>query len=105
MGRFQPGTEHPGMHFVYGGVLVVEFDDGDLAAITDDRDKAEVAVAAYLREQAGLEAERAIGVELAALKPQWAVFEWQPEDAEYDWCWESAEEGDDQAVRIHYLPA
>jgi hypothetical protein len=33
------------------------------------------------------------------------VFEWQPEGDEYPWVMQFADEGDDQAIRIHYLPA
>lgn len=105
MGRFQPGLQHPGMDCAYDGVLVLEFDEGDLAAITDDRGKAEAAIATHLRERLGMDDESSISDELKALKPQWAAFEWQPEEAEHVWWWESAEEGDDQAIRIHYLPA
>lgn len=105
MGRFQPGTQHPGMDYVYDGVLIVQFDDGDMAAITADRDKAEAAVATYLREESGIDDETTIRDELAELKPQWVVFEWEPEDAECAWLMNLAHEGDDQAIRVHYLPA
>ena len=105
MGRFQPSTEHPGMDFVYDGVLVIEFEDGDMVAITGDRDKAETAVATYLREQNGLDDESDIRDELAELTPEHVVFEWQPEDAECAWLMNHAADGDEQAVQVHYLPA
>jgi hypothetical protein len=105
MGRFQPGLEHPAMDYAYDGVMVLEFDDGDMAAITDDRAKAEAAVATYLREQCGIEAETEIVDELAELKLQWVVFEWQPAEAECAWLMNYAAEGDDQALQVHYLPA
>ncbi|WP_020135100.1 hypothetical protein [Streptomyces sp. 351MFTsu5.1] len=105
MGRFQPGLQHPAMDYAYDGVLVLEFDEGDMAAITGDRDKAEAAVATYLREQAGVEDEADIRDELAELKSQWVVFEWEPEGAECAWLMNHAAEGDDQALQVHYLPA
>ena len=105
MGRFQPTSAAPGMDFEYDGVLVVEFEDGDMVAVTGDRAKAEAAVATYLREQTGLEDEAEIRDELAELKPQHVVFEWQPEDAECAWLMNLADEAADQAVRVHYLPA
>jgi hypothetical protein len=104
MGRFQPSTQHPGFDYEHRGVLVVEFDDGDMAAIAADRNEAEVAIAAYLREQCGIDDEAAVRDELAELKPQWAVFEWEPEDAECAWLMHTAAEDDDQALRVHYLP-
>ncbi|HEY9408467.1 MAG TPA: hypothetical protein VIP77_02705 [Jiangellaceae bacterium] len=104
MGRFQPGTQHPAIDWAYDGVLVVEFDEGDMAAITGDRQKAEAAIATYLREQCGIDDETAISDELAELKPQWVVFEWEPEDAECAWLMNCAEQGDEQALQVHYLP-
>jgi hypothetical protein len=105
MGRFQPGLEHPGMDYAYDGVIVLEFEEDDMAAITTDRAKAEAAVATYLREQWGVEDEELITDHLAELKPQWVVFEWQPEEAECAWLMNCAAEGDDQALQVHYLPA
>ncbi|MEU8525292.1 hypothetical protein AB0C77_06765 [Streptomyces sp. NPDC048629] len=105
MGSFKPSAQHPGMDFEYDGVLVIEFEDGDMVAITGDRARAEAAVATYLREQAGVDDEGDIREDLAELKPQYAVFEWEPEDAECAWLMHNATEGDEQAVRVHYLPA
>ncbi|GAX57253.1 hypothetical protein [Streptomyces olivochromogenes] len=105
MGRFQPGTQHPGMDFAYDGVLVVQFEEDDMVAITADRDKAEAAVATYLREQCGIDDESTIRDELAELKPKAVVFEWEPEGAECAWLMNWADEGDGQALQVHYLPA
>jgi hypothetical protein len=104
MGRFQPSLQHPGIDWEYDGVIVVQFEEGDLAALTGDRAKAEAAVATYLREQCGIDDEAAITDELAELKPQWVVFEWEPEDTECAWLMNYAAEGDDQALQVHYLP-
>lgn len=105
MGRFQPNLQHPGIDWEYDGVIVVRFEEGDLAAITADRAKAEAAVATFLRERDGIEDESDISDELAELKPQWAVFEWEPEDAECAWLMNYATENDDQALQVHYLPS
>lgn len=104
MGRFQPGTQHPGFDYEYDGVLIVEFEEGDLAALTGDRAKAEAAVATYLREYHGIEDETDLRDELAELKPQWVAFEWEPEDAECAWLMNTAEQGGDQVLQVHYLP-
>ncbi|MEU8469533.1 hypothetical protein AB0F30_16690 [Streptomyces sp. NPDC029006] len=104
MGRFQPTTKDPGFDYQYDGVLLVEFEEGDLAVLTTDRDKAEAAVATYLREQHGMEDETEISEELAELTPRWVVFEWEPEDAECAWLMNPAKQGDDQALQVHYLP-
>ena len=104
MGRFTPSTKHVGIDFEYDGVIVVQFEEDDLAALTGDRAKAEAAVATYLRERCGIDDETAISDELAELKQQWAVFEWEPEDAECAWLMNPAAEGDDQALQVHYLP-
>jgi hypothetical protein len=77
-------------------------DGTDLIILTDDRDKAVAAARAYDRE---------VGVDVHfvnydAIKAYWAVFTWEPEDSEFPWTvrWD-AQEGDNQAIRIHYLPA
>jgi hypothetical protein len=103
MGRFRPTPQHPGFDFQYDGVLIVEFEEGDLAAITANRTKAEATVATYLRKYHDLD-EAAVRDELAELKPQRVVFEWQPEDAECAWLMNPADESDDQALQVHYLP-
>ncbi|MFJ6348619.1 hypothetical protein ACIQKB_03980 [Streptomyces sp. NPDC092046] len=105
MGRFQPSAQHPGMDYIYDGVLVVEFEDGDMVAITEDRARAEAAVATYLRDQAGIDDEADIREALADLTSRRVVFEWEPEDAECAWFMNPAVEGDDQALGVHYLPA
>lgn len=105
MGRFTPAAKHPGIDYVYDGVIVVQFEEDDLAALTPDRDKAEAAVATYLREHCGIDDETAIRDELAELKQQWVVFEWEPEDAECAWLMNLAAEGDEHALQVHYLPA
>ncbi|MFI7294005.1 hypothetical protein [Streptomyces sp. NPDC050121] len=105
MTRFQPTTQHPGFNHQYDGVLIVEFDDGDMAALTADRGKAETAVAAHLRKQHGIDDETELRDELAELVPQWVVFEWQPEDPESAWLMKIADRDADQALHVHYLPA
>jgi hypothetical protein len=44
-------------------------------------------------------------VAAAAVRAFWAVFEWQPEDSEMPWIVRWPADGEDCAVRIHYLPA
>lgn len=102
MGRFQPTAAD--MLGVWEGVpLSTIGEDGeDLIVLTDDEDKAAKAIAAYARE-VGMDLDY-LGLQF--LRPCWAVFEWEPEDAECPWTvnW-GASEGDDQAVHIYYLPA
>lgn len=105
MGRFKPDSASIGFDFEYDGVLVVEFEDGDLAAVSDDKDKAEAAVATFLREHCGVDDEAEVSEQLRWLESQWRAFEWEPEDAECAWLMNPAEEGDDQAVHVYYLPA
>ena len=77
-------------------------DAEDLILLTDDQDKAVEAAAAYFRE-ADIDLEY---VHFDSMRPYWAVFEWEPEDAECPWTvrWDAAE-GDDQAVHVYLLPA
>ena len=79
-------------------------DGEDLILLTDDPEKARAAALAYGTE-VGLALD---AVDYDALQPCWAVFTWEPEDAECPWTvnlnW-VANASDDQAVRIHYLPA
>ncbi|QBJ94460.1 hypothetical protein D0Z67_29260 (plasmid) [Streptomyces seoulensis] len=103
MGRFQPSTRHPAMDWEYDGVIVLEFEDGDIAAITGDRIKAVAAVATYLRERHDLD-ETAIGKELVELKLKEVVFEWEPEGAECAWLMQWADR-DPEALPVHYLPS
>jgi hypothetical protein len=104
MGRFTPERSDTNGLYEKEGVLFAAIgEDGeDWVFVTDDRAKAYAAAQAYATE---------VGVDLAwinakDLQPYWAVFEWEPEDAESPWTvrWDAAE-GDDQAIRIHYLPA
>jgi hypothetical protein len=100
MGRFQPTKSMPGFE-EFEGVLVVILGDDRLVMVTADPVKAVTAANERLLDMG------AYGdATTEQLRSGWAVFEWQPEDAEHDWFMDfSAEEGDDHAVRIHYLPA
>lgn len=104
MGRFHPSTTALGFDFQYDGVLVCGFEDGDAVAVTADQSKAEAAVATFLREVEGIDDEATVNESLSYMKPRWVVFEWEPEDAECAWLMNPAEEGDDQAVHVYYLP-
>ncbi|MER7813837.1 hypothetical protein [Streptomyces sp. NPDC096153] len=104
MGRFIPSTKDVGFDYEYDGVIVVQFEDDDLAVLTADREKAVAAAATYLREVFGLEDESEIRDEVASLKARWVAFEWEPEDAECAWFMHSASEGDEAAIQVHYLP-
>lgn len=104
MGPFTPVADDENGFFEKAGVLLAAIgEDGEnLILLTDNRDKAREAAYAYDTE---------VGVDTSCvnydnLQPCWAVFEWQPEDSEAPWNvrWD-ASEGDDQAIRIHYLPA
>ncbi|MFF6903460.1 hypothetical protein [Streptomyces hydrogenans] len=105
MGRFQPSTGQPGMDYVYDGVLVVEFEDGDMVAITGDRAKAEAAVATYLREQAGIDDEGDIRHALGDLVDRDVFFAWEPEDADCAWFMHPADADPTDVMNVHYLPA
>lgn len=104
MGPFTPTAKDIGGS--WEGVPVCSLEDVSGAehviALTDDEDTARTAVPAYL-EQAGWDLDY---VDLDRLEERWAVFEWEPEDAETPWTvrWD-ASEGDDQAIQIYYLPA
>ncbi|WP_097964998.1 hypothetical protein [Streptomyces sp. or20] len=105
MGRFTPTGAEAGFDHAFDGVSVVEFEEGDMAALTPDRAKAEAAIATYLREVHGMEDESEIRDQVAELRLRNVVFEWQPEDADVDWHVRFDAEGFDGAVQIHYLPA
>jgi hypothetical protein len=103
MGRFTPVADDENGFWEYASVLLATIgEDGeDLVLITDDLDRARAAATTYARE---------IGIDpdfmhFEGLHPYWAVFEWQPEDAESPWTirWDAAED-DDKAVRIYHLP-
>lgn len=102
MGRFTPTAAD--LLGVWEGVpLSTIGEDGeDLILLTDDEEKARAAAMAY-DEGVGVHPESANYDRIQAC---WAVFEWEPEDAEFPWTvrWDAAE-GDDQAVHIFYLPA
>lgn len=102
MGRFAPTAAD--MAGVWEGVpLSTVGEDGeDLILLTDDADKARAAAVAYDQE-VGVHPDSA---NYDLLRPRWVVFEWEPEDSEAPWSvrWD-ANEGDDMAVHIYYLPA
>lgn len=104
MGPFTPvADDHMGFYEKAGVLLATLGEDGeDLVIVTDDLAKARAAASAYA-DEIGLDPDY---VHLNHLHPLWAVFEWEPEDAECPWTvnWDAAE-GDDQAVHIYYLPA
>jgi hypothetical protein len=101
MGRFRPTVRDFG-GFEYDDVPVCELNDESIVVLTGDPKGARTAATAFCADM-GLDLEF---VGLEQLDARWAVFEWQPEDAECQWTVRvDATEGDDQAVRIHYLPA
>ena len=103
MGRFIPVADDRNGFYERAGVLlaVIGEDGEEFVFLTDTRDKAREAAGAYLAET-GWDLDY---VDLDALTPRWVVFEWEPEDAECPWFMNAAAEGDDQALRVHYLPA
>lgn len=102
MGPFTPTAAD--MLGVWEGVPLstIGEDGADMVLLTDDRDKAVAAVRAY-DQDAGVDGQF---IDYDAMKPYWAVFTWEPEDAECPWTvnWD-AQKDDDQAIRIYYLPA
>lgn len=106
MGLFVPdGSE---LEATYYGVPVVAFESGGHLALATDKRRALAALNAYAREfhqfrnladDASATAEEA----LAALDPRWVVFEWQPEDSDYQWSARFAKEGDECAVPCIWL--
>jgi hypothetical protein len=104
MGRFQPTAEQIGGTWEGVPVCLLESPGEEVViALTGDREAARTAVTAYLKAN-GWDPD--YFKDLAGLKAGWAVFDWEPEDADTPWMarWD-ASEGDDQAIRIHYLPA
>ena len=101
MGRFIPAESDINGFYLKAGVLVatVGEDGEDLVIITDDQTKAETAATAWA-EETGLDPDY-----VEDLRAQWAVFEWEPEDAESPWTvtWDASKD-DDQAVHIYHLP-
>lgn len=102
MGRFLPVASDQNGFYEKAGVLVatVGEEGEDLIVLTTDPVAARAALHEYA-EWSGLDLDH-IGV--GDLRPKWAVFEWEPEDAECPWTinWDVSE-GDDQAVHIYHL--
>ena len=98
MGRFTPTADDFGGD--WEGVPIVQCESEDIVILTVDQTRAAVALHAFCKDM-GIDREY-----LPAMRSRWAVFEWEPEDAELPWTvdWDAAE-GDDQAVHIYYLPA
>jgi len=94
MGRFLPFASDEFGFYEKAGVLVAAIgEDGeDLIVVTDDLAKARAAVTDYA-DWTGLDPDY---VDLEDLRAKWAVFTWEPEDAECPWTvnWYAAE-GDD----------
>ncbi|MFI2620459.1 hypothetical protein [Streptomyces sp. NPDC018584] len=99
MGRFHP-TASDGFD-EYEGVLLAGLEDDSVVLLTADPAAAHRALAAYAHEL-GWELEF-VSVDRMTLR--WVVFEWQPEDADHDWVMNFADQGDDMALPVHYLPA
>jgi hypothetical protein len=97
MGRFHPTADDFGGD--WEGVPVCSLDNEAIVILTADRLRAAVALAAFCKDM-GFDQEY-----LPSMEDRWAVFEWQPEDAEIPWFMDLAEQDDDQAIHIHYLPA
>lgn len=100
MGPFIPTADD--MSGVWAGVPLAVLGEDELILLTGKKAEARGAVVAYGEE---------MGIDLTSiddedLRPCWAVFTWEPEDAECPWTvnWAAAE-GDEKAVRIYYLPA
>lgn len=103
MGRFVPvPSDTNGIWEKEGVPLALIGEDGeDLILITDSAEKARTAAMAYATE-VDWDLDY---VDFDSLQPYWAVFEWEPEDAECPWTVSWASKGDAQAVHIYYLPA
>ncbi|WP_399559507.1 hypothetical protein OIA45_48775 (plasmid) [Streptomyces chartreusis] len=103
MGRFTPVASDPYGFYKKAGVLLATIgeDGADLVVITDDPEIARAAARLYDTE-IGVDVD---SVNYGAMAPKWAVFEWEPEDAECPWTVSWASQGDDQAVHIYYLPS
>lgn len=100
MGAFTPNVADFG-GIAYAGIPVCELDDEDIVILTGDPDAARAALVAYCKAQ---DIDPEYGDE-ELLHTSWAVFEWQPEDAESSWHVTFDAESVDGAVQIHYLPA
>jgi hypothetical protein len=103
MGRFTPERSDANGFWEKEGVLLATIgEDGeDLVIIADDRDKAIAAATAYVREvQVDLDY-----VAFDDIRAHWAVFEWEPEDAESPWTVRAAEQGEAHAIHTYCLDA
>lgn len=98
MGRFTPTANDFGGD--WEGVPVVQCESEDIVILTGDQTRAAVALDAFCKDML-IDREY-----LPVMQSRWAVFEWEPEDAEYPWTvnWDVSEH-DDQALRIFHLPA
>jgi hypothetical protein len=105
MGRFTPTVDE--LEGEWEGVPICSIgEDGDVIALTNDHKQAVHAISVYRRDMAGcLYNPDFDAVAAAAVRAFWAVFEWQPEDSEMPWIVRWPADGEDHAVRIHYLPA
>ncbi|MFF2411795.1 hypothetical protein [Streptomyces sp. NPDC058092] len=102
MGRFHPAAGHFDDN-TYAGVAVCQFEDEDIILATANPAAARAALAAYFKAQNMNPDHNRHDPD--RLELAWVVFEWQPEDAECPWLMDFAQEGDDMAIQIHYLPA
>ncbi|WP_329126167.1 hypothetical protein [Streptomyces sp. NBC_01353] len=102
MGRFQP-THRDLDGNTYRGVPACEFEDGDIVLLTSDPAAARAALLEYFRVH-DLDPDYGLQ-DPDLLELRWAVFQWQPEDAECPWLATFDAEGADMAVQIHYLPS
>ncbi|MFF7335388.1 hypothetical protein [Streptomyces sp. NPDC008150] len=102
MGSFTPAVDHQNGFWEQAGVLFATIgEEGDPVVLTTDQQAAEAAVLSY-GEEIGWDME---AVDLTAMRPLWAVFEWGPEDADLSWTVQlDASKDDDQAVHVYHLP-
>ena len=106
MGLFVPVADDRHGFYEKAGVLLAAIgEDGeDLILIAEPgRQEKAIEAAAQCLDSFGVDIHY---VNFDAIRPHWAVFSWEPEDAECPWTvrWDAAE-GDDKAVHIYYLPA
>lgn len=103
MGRFTPVPddcagiwEHDGTPYVTVG------EEGEnVLVITGDRNTAIAVMTGHFTDM-DIDLKY---VDFDSMQGLWAVFEWQPEDADSPWLWSEAKQGDDLAVHAYYLPA
>ncbi|WP_327335867.1 hypothetical protein OG384_04335 [Streptomyces sp. NBC_01324] len=99
MGRFIPTPAD--FDGEYAGIPAVQLEEGETVLLTTDNGKARAALAAFA-EDMQIDPDYADPEDLVT---RTVVFKWQSEDAECPWLMAFADEGDDMAVQIHYLPA